>query len=670
MTRFAEQTAARWVPLCFLVACQGEPTTPSAAFTPGGVTAMATDNTVTSLTIVPDSQMVFLGDRFSFIARPKNKAGQILDRAVQWSVTNTKVAVALGTTEATMSFQALKTGATSIKAQVDAKSRFSKVVVRATAGGKVVVTPAEATVPAAGTVQFSVAGLTAAGEPAQVNVTWTTTGGLISTTGLLAAPNAAGTYLVIARSAFGAADTSRVTVGAPPEPIAALFLVPATADLPAGGTLQFAAYGRTAAGDSVGAAVSYSATGGTIAAGGLYTAGGTGGNYQVVATSGSLSATAQVTIAPPGLGRLVLVPDLLASRPGQATKFAATVFNSVGDTVPSAVDYRTTCGAVSGTGVYTAPTGQTGSCLVIASAGAVADTTQVALLVDTPGIGIPFGLHDLWSSPTVTRSTGTGPLTASQEYMSPANLPSHIAAARAQGIRLVLSLTGGTHGRYKTDGVFDLTKWQVAMDAFNKPAIQAAVAQGVADGTIIGNTVMDEPQQFGTDEKAWGPPGTMTKARIDGLCTYVKGIFPTLPVGVTHDHNAFEPTNSYQVCEFFFAQYALRKGSVTAWRDGAAGLAARDGIKVILSLNVLDGGQQDKSGAWDCPGTGGLGTRSPTCRMTPAQIRDWGKLIGPAGCALLMWRYDAAFLARPENQAALSDVALTLSTLPRTGCSR
>jgi hypothetical protein len=160
----------------------------------------------------------------------------------------------------------------------------------------------------------------------------------------------------------------------------------------------------------------------------------------------------------------------------------------------------------------------------------------------------------------------------------------------------------------------------------------------------------------------------MTKVRVDQLCSYVKNIFPTLPVGVGHDHNAFEPGNSYQVCEFFVPQYAARKGNILAWRDAGLALAARDGMAVAFSLNLLDGGQQDKTGAWDCPGTGGVGTHSPNCRVTPAQLKDWGKVLGRAGCVLMSWRYDAAFVAKPENQAALSDVAITLSSLPRVPC--
>jgi hypothetical protein len=182
---------------------------------------------------------------------------------------------------------------------------------------------------------------------------------------------------------------------------------------------------------------------------------------------------------------------------------------------------------------------------------------------------------------------------------------------------------------------------------------------------------MDEPQQHGVSsdpDKTWGPAGTMTKARVDGMCAYVKAIFPTLPVGVGHDYLGFEPANSYQVCDFLMSQYAARKGNIIAYRDGALAQAARDGMAIVFSMNLLEGGTQDKVGGWDCAGTGGLGDQSPNCRMTAQQIRDWGKALGLAGCALLSWKYDGAFISRPENQAAISDVAITLANEPRTSC--
>jgi hypothetical protein len=54
--------------------------------------------------------------------------------------------------------------------------------------------------------------------------------------------------------------------------------------------------------------------------------------------------------------------------------------------------------------------------------------------------------------------------------------------------------------------------------------------------------------------------------------------------------------------------------------------------------------------------------------MTATQLRDRGKALGPAGCAMLMWRYDTAAMGRVDNQPAMRDVAAALTTAPRRGC--
>jgi hypothetical protein len=236
-------------------------------------------------------------------------------------------------------------------------------------------------------------------------------------------------------------------------------------------------------------------------------------------------------------------------------------------------------------------------------------------------------------------------------------------------------MTGGSHDNYMStiNGVyqFDMVKWKARMQTYNTSAIKTAVASAVADGTIIGNYVMDEPNVSGAgDGNTWGPAGTMTKIRVDSLCGYVKGLFPAMPVGVAHGHNTFEPANSYRVCEFLLDQYVWRKGDVTTYRDDGLALARRDGMSILFSVNLLNGGVPDRDGIWDCTGTGGMGTYAPNCRMTPQQVRDWGILLGSAGCALSMWRYDDAFVLNADNQQAFRDVRSRLSTLPGKSCRR
>jgi hypothetical protein len=164
----------------------------------------------------------------------------------------------------------------------------------------------------------------------------------------------------------------------------------------------------------------------------------------------------------------------------------------------------------------------------------------------------------------------------------------------------------------------------------------------------------------------------MTKAKVDNLCSYVKQMFPTLQVGVAHQHNSFEPTKSYYVCDFIIDQYDYRRGDVRTFRDDGLAMAARDHHAIMFGINVMDGGVQDKDGTYSCdgPGQGGKGTYAPNCRMTPDQVRDWGLLLGKAGCGLYMWRADDGFLANTANQQALRDLGAGLAAAPGKSCLR
>jgi PKD repeat protein len=276
--------------------------------------------------------------------------------------------------------------------------------------------------------------------------------------------------------------------------------------------------------------------------------------------------------------------------------------------------------------------------------------------------GIPFGPSGLWTNEGAVK-WGPAPFTSSINFTEPAIIVRQIDLARAINQKLILNMTGGSHLRYKTDGKFDLSKWKAVMNTYDTEQIKAAVLAGVEDGTVIMNSVMDEPQI--TD---WG--GVMTKPLLDEMATYVKNLFPTLPAGVVARWD-WRPEERYQVIDAILAQYQWNKGSVTAYRDNILAQAQREGIAVVFSMNILDGGIM----SWktkDCPIplTGGFGTKVPNCRMTADQVRDWGRLLGSAGCAMSMWRYDQAFMAKAENQQAFNDVAATLAAIPGRPCRR
>jgi hypothetical protein len=373
-------------------------------------------------------------------------------------------------------------------------------------------------------------------------------------------------------------------------------------------------------GDSLAVRVTFSGTGGTVTPEGLFTAGVSTGEYRVIAMAkaAGLAETTKVTVTGPPLAALTGTPPP-GSRPG---------------TPPS-----------SPTGPVPIPRGN--------------------------GVGIPFGAFGGWDG--FAYKANTDDFVLSIGGIEPEDLVQRIASARASKRQFLLTMTGGAHRNYKTDGAFDLDKWKARMDRYNTPAVKAAVAAGVVDGTIVGNSVMDEPQNT-SPENSWGPVGTMSKARVDEMCGYVKAMFPTLPVGVVHDHRVFEPDTPYHTCDFIVSQYrwGKTKGDVAKFRDDALAVGKRDGIAIAFSLNILDGGipRERKGEPCPIPETGGDGTSGKACRMTADQVREWGLALGPAGCALTMWRYDPGFMADPKNIQAFKDVAAALAKAPASSCRR
>ena len=371
---------------------------------------------------------------------------------------------------------------------------------------------------------------------------------------------------------------------------------------------------------------------------------------------------------------LLAFPSAILLRSPATPPFVAPARAARSDSDTVRVVFSATGGTVTRAGLYTAGS-SAGTFRAIASSGALADTATVTVSGASGGEsppGIPFGPFNAWNATGLKANTDV--FTASIGSINPGNILERIAVAQARGMKLILTMTGGAHQNYMTDGAFDFGKWQAKMDAYKTPGIEGAVAAAVADGTIIGNSVMDEPHvSGGGDGNTWGPRGTMTKERVDQMCAYVKEIFPTLPVGVVHPHKAFEPAQSYRVCDFMVDQYTWRQGDVTQFRDEGLALARRDGMAIMFSMNILNGGiQAARGGSWECllTVTGGRGTRGRNCRMTPEQVRDWGRVLGPAGCALVMWQYDDDFMSNPENQRAFADLAGLLATIPAKSCRR
>lgn len=267
------------------------------------------------------------------------------------------------------------------------------------------------------------------------------------------------------------------------------------------------------------------------------------------------------------------------------------------------------------------------------------------------GTGIPLVLWNLFRTNTAIETVGTESFDASYDSCNPSNIEARIAAAKALGLKLVLSMTGGSHVLNYAPGVpniFDLNVWKSRMDLYDTTAIKAAVAAGVTDGTILGADVIDEPQHFSWNNGV--PDGTvMSKALVDTMCNYVRAIFPTLPCGVSVKPE-WKTATTFAAVDFVVYQYSLwAKGPITAWKNMGLAQAALDHVKIVFGLNPINGG-----------------TTSGT-NMTAAQIEDFGTELIQASStyvvALEMWRHDVGLFGRDDVRAANANLHATAATV-------
>ena len=187
------------------------------------------------------------------------------------------------------------------------------------------------------TGQFLAFGRTQSGDSVPVAVQWSASGGTITTDGLYTAGPNFGTYQITARATTSTVQSSSTVKnrGALTE----VFVTPATVSVSTGGARQFLAYGRKRNGDSVSVNVSYTATGGSISAAGLYSAGQNAGSYRVIAVNGptALADTAAVAISILPVASVTVAPATASVAVGQVVGLVATLRDANGNALSGRV---------------------------------------------------------------------------------------------------------------------------------------------------------------------------------------------------------------------------------------------------------------------------------------------------------------------------------------------
>ncbi len=633
-------------------------TATSVADTTKSATAAVTIVAGISVTVSPVSAQVVTGAQQQFTATVKNTN----NTAVTWSLSGNCSGAACGTISSTGLYTApaavpnsalIVVTATSV-ADPTRSGTASAIIIPPVS---ITISPTTATVPTGGKQQF----LATLNGTSNNGITWSVSGsgcsgsacGVVSSSGLYTAPNTIPSPAQVTVKVTSAADTTKfatatVTIVAP----VAVKISPATVDVAAGNTQQFT---TTVTGTS-NTSVTWSIAGtgcsgascGTISSAGLYTAPATlpsPPEVTVTATSvanSSKSATATVTIIPAVAVSVSPATVQVVTRNQQ--QFTATVTGSQNTAVTWSLSGAgcagATCGAITSTGLYTAPSTVPNPAQVTVTARSDADGTKTgsASVTVIPPVSVAIsptnatvaisGQQQFQAS--VTGSTNTavdwsvsgsgcsgsacGTISATGLYQAPSSIPSpatvivkatskiDVAESASATVSLVTSLNSKLSGQYAFQfNGFDSNGVYQAAGTFTADGM-GNITSGLEDVTTTNGVTTDEAVG-GTYNLISGSRGVLTLSAATGTQVFrfalnganTEGRFIELDASGIRGSGVFEQQDpSAFNLSALNGPFAVRLAGrdSTGARIGALAIFDFDGQGNVLggSMDVNDGG--------------------------------------------------------------------------------
>lgn len=236
---------------------------------------------------------------------------------------------------------------------------------------------------------------------------------------------------------------------------------------------------------------------------------------------------------------------------------------------------------------------------------------------------------------------------------TPSGLLTFLSQLRAKGGRVLIKLAGPETSYKNADGTFNLTKWKAGVDRFRNIDFSSYIA----DGTIVGHYIIDEPN-FPT---RWGNQ-VIPQATVEAAAQYSKQRWPSLPTIVDAPATwlASAPV-TYVYLDAAWAMFRSKNGNAGTWVAGQTSRAKAKGLGLVAGLNVLDGGD----------GSSGIrGTQPNTWAMSAAELQQYGTglLSQSYVCAFSMWRYSDVYYNRADVKTAMGTLSQLAKSHAKTSC--
>lgn len=289
-----------------------------------------------------------------------------------------------------------------------------------------------------------------------------------------------------------------------------------------------------------------------------------------------------------------------------------------------------------------------------------ADCSVVVPPPEIGGVGLPFGPYHLptanYGKETPVKFTG-GFL--GLEKMDVAAATSALETAKSNGMKLIVSTTGGGGAYSDSSGNYSYSLFQSTANNLRGLDLEKYYKEGV----VVGNLIMDEPQ----DASNWN--GTaLTIAQVKEAATYIKTIWPTVPVGIGSNPTFLKSgTWSSKDVDFVSYPFTTRKLCAMSSRVGCYGTTKEE-----LMVNLVAEAKAAKLGLSMSinPFAGGT-------PMSPSDLQMYAESFSKNDlgylCALTVWRWDSPdanadgkdYFVESQNAgvtAALNNVLTTNTT--------
>jgi hypothetical protein len=259
-------------------------------------------------------------------------------------------------------------------------------------------------------------------------------------------------------------------------------------------------------------------------------------------------------------------------------------------------------------------------------------------------VGIPFGPAHM---PPERFAEYSGTIYTATK---PDRLMRDLETARRANTRMFISFVGNAQFFRDSNG-FSLTMWKQRVDRFRG----LDLIPYIADGTIIGHFILDEPD----DPSNWNGI-RVPQAMIEEMASYSKQLWPTM-VAMVRTFPWYLEGHQYPHLDANRVQYLDRFSPIDSFINANVQGTQALGLALVGGLNVLNGGSK----------TSGIpGRKVGKFGMNPDELRSWGKryLSESYICAFILYEYDSTYLSRPGIREALAELGEVARSRPKKEC--